>query len=119
MVKRIFDMCMERRGPQQITNQLKADKVLTPTAYKKRQGQKTPYAEPENPYEWRDSSVVNILERREYTGCTVNFKTYTNSCVSSAREALPCSERSDAKQPGLQLSGLFAPQDAQYRVYPV
>lgn len=25
------------------------------------------------------STVVAILERREYTGCTVNFKTYTNS----------------------------------------
>ena len=25
------------------------------------------------------STIVNILERREYTGCTVNFKTYTNS----------------------------------------
>ena len=35
--------------------------------------------DPENPYGWKDSSVVNILERREYTGCTVNFKTYTNS----------------------------------------
>ena len=27
----------------------------------------------------RRSTVVAILERREYTGCTVNFKTYTNS----------------------------------------
>ena len=61
------------------TNQLKVDKVLTPTVYKKRQGRKTPHAEPENPYDWQDSSVVNILERREYTGCTVNFKTYSNS----------------------------------------
>ena len=26
-----------------------------------------------------------------------------------AREVLPCSERSDAKQPGLQSTGLFAP----------
>ena len=25
------------------------------------------------------STVVAILERWEYTGCTVNFKTYTNS----------------------------------------
>mgnify|MGYP003316204951 CR=1 FL=1 len=25
------------------------------------------------------ATVVNILERREYTGCIVNFKTYTNS----------------------------------------
>ena len=79
VVKRIFSMCMEGRGPQQIANQLKADKVLTPTAYKKQQGRKTPHPEPENPYGWGDSSVVNILERREYTGCTVNFKTFSNS----------------------------------------
>ena len=79
VVKRIFTMCMEGRGPQQIANQLKADKVLTPTAYKAQQGIKCPNKKPENPYGWKDSSVVNILERREYTGCTVNFKTYTNS----------------------------------------
>ena len=79
VVKRIFNLCMEGRGPQQIANQLKKDKILTPTAYKKQQGRKVAHPNPENPYEWRDSSVVNILERREYTGCTVNFKTYTNS----------------------------------------
>ncbi len=38
VVKRIFSMCMEGRGLKQIANQLKADKVLTPAAYKKRQG---------------------------------------------------------------------------------
>ena len=48
-------------------------------AYKKQQGRATPHPDPENPYGWCDSSVVKILERREYTGCTVNFKTYTNS----------------------------------------
>ena len=79
VVKRIFSMCMEGRGPKQIANQLKTDKVLTPTAYKALQGIKCPNKKPENPYGWKDSSVVNILERREYTGCTVNFKTYTNS----------------------------------------
>ena len=30
VVRRIFSMCMEGRGPKQIANQLKADKVLTP-----------------------------------------------------------------------------------------
>ena len=79
VVRRIFQMCMEGRGPQQIANQLRADKVLTPTAYKKQQGRGTTHPAPENPYGWQDSSVVKILERREYTGCTVNFKTYTNS----------------------------------------
>ena len=79
VVRRIFRMCMEGRGPQQIANQLRTDKVLTPTAYKKQQGRSTPNPDPENPYGWGDSSVVKILERREYTGCTVNFKTYSNS----------------------------------------
>ena len=79
VVKRIFDQCMEGRGPMQIANQLKVDKVLTPSAYRALQGIKTPNKKPEDPCDWHSSTVVAILERREYTGCTVNFKTYTNS----------------------------------------
>ena len=79
VVRRIFSMCMEGRGPKQIANQLKADKVLTPASYKALQGIKSPNKKPEDPYDWHSSTVVAILERREYTGCTVNFKTYTNS----------------------------------------
>ena len=79
VVKRIFNLCMEGRGPKQIANQLKANKVLTPTAYRALQGIKTPNKKPEDPCDWHSSTVVAILERREYTGCTVNFKTYTNS----------------------------------------
>ena len=79
VVKRIFDLCMKGRGPMQIANQLKADKVLTPSAYRALQGIKTPNKKPEDPCDWHSSTVVAILERREYTGCTVNFKTYTNS----------------------------------------
>ena len=79
VVRRIFSMCMEGRGPKQIANQLKADKVLTPASYKALQGIKSPNKKPEDPYDWKSSTVMAILERREYTGCTVNFKTYTNS----------------------------------------
>ena len=79
VVKRIFDLCMEGRGPMQIANQLKADKVLTPSAYRALQGIKTPNKKPEDPCDWHSSTVVAILERREDTGCTGNFKTYTNS----------------------------------------
>lgn len=79
VVKHIFELCMEGRGPSQIANQLKAEKVLTPTAYHKSHGRNTPNAIPENPCGWHSSTVVHILELREYTGCTVNFKTYTNS----------------------------------------
>ena len=89
VVKRIFAMCMEGRGPKQIANQLKTDKVLTPSAYRALQGIKTPSKKPEDPYDWHSSTVVAILERREYTGCTVNFKTYTNSIWDKKRRDNP------------------------------
>ena len=89
VVKRIFDLCMKGRGPMQIANQLKADKVLTPSAYRALQGIKTPNKKPEDPCYWHSSTVVAILERREYTGCTVNFKTYTKSLKFKKRMENP------------------------------
>ena len=79
VVKKIFTLCMNGRGPSQIADQLEKDKIFTPTAYKNKQGVKTPHTEPENPYRWHESTIVNILERKEYIGATVNFKTYTIS----------------------------------------
>lgn len=93
VVKRIFDMCMEGRGPTQIANQLKADGVLTPTAYQRGQGRNTPNAVPENPCGWNSSTVVHILERREYIGCVVNFKTYTNSIWDKKQRQTPIEEQ--------------------------
>ena len=93
VVKYIFSLCMEGRGPKQIANQLKADKVLTPTAYKTLQGIKSPNKKPEDPYGWGDSTVVRILERREYTGCTVNFKIYTNSIWDKKQRETPVEKR--------------------------
>ena len=79
VVRRIFKLCMEGRGPMQIAKLLQEEKVLNPTAYKRQIGIKTPSPETADPYHWNTNTVVHILERREYTGCTVNFKTYTNS----------------------------------------
>ncbi len=93
VVKRIFDMCMEGRGPSQIANQLKSDCVLTPTAYQRSQGRNTPNAVPENPCGWNSSTVVHILERREYTGCIVNFKTFTNSIWDKKQRQTPIEEQ--------------------------
>ena len=85
-MKRIFSMCMEGRGPTQIANQLWVDKVLTPSAYKLRHGLSTISPAPEDPYRWYKRAVSSILERLEYTGCTVNFKTYTNSIWDKKRQ---------------------------------
>ena len=79
VVKRIFGLCMEGRGPTQIANQLREEKVLTITAYQLHEGRNASHEEPNDPYDWNSRTISDILARREYTGCTVNFKTYTNS----------------------------------------
>lgn len=76
IVKRIFDLCIAGKGPMQIAKLLTAQHVLTVKAhYAQRDGRPLP----EKPYQWSPKSVAGILERPEYTGCTVNFKTYSKS----------------------------------------
>lgn len=89
VAKRIFTLCMEGHGPMQIAKLLQEGKVLNPTAYKRRQGITTPNSEGEDPYHWNTNTVVHILERKEYTGCTVNFKTYTNSIWDKKQRDTP------------------------------
>lgn len=89
VVKRIFKLCMEGRGPMQIAKLLQAEKVLNPTSYKRREGIKSPSPETADPYHWNTNTVVHILERREYTGYTVNFKTYTNSIWDKKQRETP------------------------------
>lgn len=93
VVKRIFALCMEGRGPSQIAKQLTQDQVLTSAAYRYSQGRKSPHKPPEFPYKWQASGVVKILERREYTGCTVNFKTYTNSLLDKKTRKNPAEKQ--------------------------
>ena len=76
IVKRIFDLCIAGKGPMQIAKLLTAERILTVKAHYARRARKTL---PEKPYHWDPKSVAGILERPEYTGCTVNFKTYSKS----------------------------------------
>lgn len=57
-------------------NRLTADNVLTVKTHYARQKGK---ALPENPYDWNESTIVAILERMDYCGHTVNFKSYSKS----------------------------------------
>lgn len=76
VVKRIFALCVAGKGPMQIAKILKADKVLTTRAYYAEQKGKSL---PDNPYSWNESTVVAVLERMDYCGHTVNFKSYSKS----------------------------------------
>ena len=76
VVKLIFDLCIDGKGPEQIARILEEKQILTTRAlYAKRKGKPLP----ERPYHWGNQSIVAILERQEYTGCTCNFKTYSKS----------------------------------------
>ncbi|MBR3107712.1 MAG: recombinase family protein [Clostridia bacterium] len=76
VVKRIFDLALAGSGPKRIANLLEKEKVSTSkTVYARRHGKPLPPF----PYHWEDGSIVAILERMEYTGCTCNFKTFSKS----------------------------------------
>ena len=72
IIRKIFKLCMGGMGPQQIAKQLETEKVLTPTAYLY-----PLFGElgDRDPYHWDHNTVGKILERQEYVGNTVNFKT--------------------------------------------
>lgn len=89
VVKRIFTLCMEGCGPVQIAKALENDKILNPTAYHQREGRNTPHPTPEKPHQWNVRTIVTILERKEYIGCTVNFRTYTNSIWDKTQRINP------------------------------
>ena len=76
VVKHIFDLALEGKGPEQICRILEAEKTPTAKALRaQRKGQPLP----DRPYFWKDSTVTELLKRMEYTGCTCNFKTYSKS----------------------------------------
>ena len=89
VVREIFSLCMDGLGPMQIAKRLRAAEILTPTAYKLEKGLPVVGHPRENPYEWDSKLVAKILERMEYTGCTVNFKGYKKSYKSKKRVQNP------------------------------
>lgn len=91
VVKRIFDLCVEGFGPTQIAKRLRAEKVLTPTEYWNSIGRKCSKP-PAIPYGWVADTVSNILDKQEYCGDTVNFRTTSKSFKLKKRLEKPQEE---------------------------
>ena len=76
VVKRIFAMTIDGYGPYQIASKLKSEKVLIPSAYLAQHGEGVNKNKTfKDVYGWGSSTICNILEKREYLGHTINFKT--------------------------------------------
>ena len=83
IVKKIFALCLEGYGTSQIARILKKKKILTPFSYWHSKGQA--FKSSENPYNWSADTIAGIIEKKEYLGHTVNFKTYKQSYKSKKK----------------------------------
>ena len=81
VVRRIFRLTIEGKGPYDIARILFDDKIETPAVYAARQGRGVWKSKEEfpNPYNWSGYIVGNILAKPEYMGHTVNFRSHKQS----------------------------------------
>ena len=94
VVRRIFQLTVNGYGPGQIATILRKDKIERPSVYLTRKDivmykNKTDLS---RPYDWADNSIVNILERPEYMGHSVNFRYKKESYKSKKFIELPKEE---------------------------
>ena len=85
VVQKIFSLCVDGLGPTQIAKWLKQHQILNPTAYAHSKGLPASNKPTADPYKWTNETVSRILERVDYLGHTVNFKTTKQSYKSKKK----------------------------------
>ncbi len=88
VVRHIYKLCIDGKGPKQIAEILREEKVERPSYHwaKMGVGNNLISYDSERPYEWTNSTVAGILSKSEYLGNTVNFKTYKKSYKDKKRK---------------------------------
>lgn len=79
VVREIFRLCVGGYGPTRIAHILTEREILCPTYYALEKGGKPRTALPADKYTWNGPVVAKILDRMDYLGHTVNFKTRVKS----------------------------------------
>lgn len=79
VVREIFRLCVNGYGPTRIAHILTERKILCPTYYALEKGGKPRTALPADRYTWNAPVIARILDRMDYLGHTVNFKTHNKS----------------------------------------
>ena len=76
IVRRIFRMTLEGYGPYQIATQFTTEHIPIPACHQAQLGVGLwQNREIKYPYKWTSSTIAHILQKHEYLGHTVNFKT--------------------------------------------
>ena len=91
VVKEIFNLFIQGHGIFEIARILRERKVLTPSEYNA--SITTNSNNQEYQYKWCGTTVAGILDRQEYIGDTVNFKSTTRSYKDKTRINLPKEDR--------------------------
>ena len=92
VVRRIYRMAIEGKGPYEIARILATEKVERPSYYLAQRGMGNHQSNynAADPYTWRGGTVADILSKQEYMGHTVNFrsskKSYRDKRVKNAPE---------------------------------
>ena len=81
VVRRIYKLCVDGYGPTQIARILTQEGTPTPTAYAISQG-RNPVNKNANLKRWDGRTISGILDKAEYCGHTVNFRTRKKSYKS-------------------------------------
>ena len=84
VVRRIFKLCIEGYGPAQIARVLTQEGIPTPTAYALSQGRDNGHKNAKL-HRWGSETIAHILEKAEYCGHTVNFRTHVKSYKNKKR----------------------------------
>lgn len=79
VVRQIYSLCLAGNGPTKIARMLTEQKIPTPGTLNYMRTGNTKNYYPDYPCKWATNTVCHILEREEYTGCLVNFKTTMQS----------------------------------------
>ena len=80
IVREIFSLCASGIGPKNIGNILRDRQILKPTMYRySKTGKYGTVTDTDAPYDWKSTTISNILCNETYLGHTVNCQTTTVS----------------------------------------
>ena len=89
VVRKIYNLCIQGYGTSQIARKLKEEGIMTPTEYYNSIGRKTTTKVQEVKNYWNSDTINNILDRQEYIGDTVNFRSTQRSFKDHTKIDLP------------------------------
>lgn len=93
VVRLIFSLCTEGKGPKVIANTLREKQILKPTAYRyQTSGKHGATTDTEDIYGWNDRTVAGILDNEIYLGHTINCRTTVVSYKDKRKKDVPESE---------------------------